>query len=148
MVDYSDIRQARLRLHRAPRATIFISSPYSAETVEDRERNVKTAMVAADILFQLGYEPFCPLLFHYHDLHFPRTWNDWMTTCLTWLEKCDAVYRLPGESRGADIEVERAVELGIPVIRDLHASTLFALEAKLQGLDPDEFEVIPSPTWI
>ncbi|GAG05287.1 unnamed protein product, partial [marine sediment metagenome] len=32
-----------------------------------------------------------------------------------WLEVCDCVLRLPGESAGADLEVERAKELGIPV---------------------------------
>src|SRR5437868_6760961 len=31
------------------------------------------------------------------------------------LECCDAVLRIPGESRGADMEVARARELGLPV---------------------------------
>ncbi len=31
------------------------------------------------------------------------------------LERCDAVLRIPGESRGADLDVARARELGIPV---------------------------------
>ena len=31
------------------------------------------------------------------------------------LERCDAVLRLPGESRGADLDVARARELGLPV---------------------------------
>jgi hypothetical protein len=28
------------------------------------------------------------------------------------LEKCDAVFRIPGESRGADLEMEKAREMG------------------------------------
>ena len=35
------------------------------------------------------------------------------------LEKCDAVLRIPGESRGADIEMEKAKELGKLIFRSL-----------------------------
>ena len=33
------------------------------------------------------------------------------------LERCDAVLRIPGESRGADLDVARALQLGVPVYR-------------------------------
>lgn len=32
------------------------------------------------------------------------------------IERCDAVLRLPGESRGADMDVARARALGLPVV--------------------------------
>ena len=32
------------------------------------------------------------------------------------LERCDALLRLPGASRGADMDVERARALGLPVV--------------------------------
>jgi len=35
------------------------------------------------------------------------------------LECCDAVLRISGESRGADLDVARAEQLGLPVYRDL-----------------------------
>jgi hypothetical protein len=35
------------------------------------------------------------------------------------LECCDAVLRIPGESRGADMDVARASQLGLPVYREL-----------------------------
>ncbi|HET9330235.1 MAG TPA: hypothetical protein VFO23_06895 [Steroidobacteraceae bacterium] len=35
------------------------------------------------------------------------------------LERCDAVLRLPGRSNGADQDVRRALELGLPVYRRL-----------------------------
>ena len=35
------------------------------------------------------------------------------------LERCDAVFRIPGDSRGADQDVARAIRLGLPVFRDL-----------------------------
>jgi hypothetical protein len=35
------------------------------------------------------------------------------------LECCDAVLRIPGASRGADLDVARARELGLPVFTDI-----------------------------
>ena len=35
------------------------------------------------------------------------------------LERCDAILRIPGESRGADLDVQRARELGLRVFSDL-----------------------------
>ncbi len=35
------------------------------------------------------------------------------------IERCDAVLRLPGASRGADMDVARARELGLAVVRDV-----------------------------
>ena len=36
------------------------------------------------------------------------------------LEKCDAVLRIPGDSRGADIEVEKARQMGKIIFTELH----------------------------
>lgn len=35
------------------------------------------------------------------------------------LERCDAILRIAGESRGADLDVERARRLGLPVYHDV-----------------------------
>jgi hypothetical protein len=35
------------------------------------------------------------------------------------LECCDAVLRIPGESRGADLDVAHALELGLPVYKTI-----------------------------
>lgn len=35
------------------------------------------------------------------------------------LERCDAVLRIPGASKGADLDVQRARELGLPVYFDI-----------------------------
>jgi len=35
------------------------------------------------------------------------------------LTKCDAVLRIPGESRGADLECEKARDLGLTIFTDL-----------------------------
>jgi hypothetical protein len=35
------------------------------------------------------------------------------------LERCDALLRIPGDSRGADQDVARAIQLGLPIYMDL-----------------------------
>jgi hypothetical protein len=36
------------------------------------------------------------------------------------LEKCDAILRIPGESRGADLEMEKARQMGKTIFTDLN----------------------------
>lgn len=90
---------------------VFISSGYSG----DVDGNVRRQMDAANVLMNLGYIPFMPLLVHFHDQVHKREYSDWLKWCMAWIEDCDCVLRLPGESSGADAEVARAKELGIPV---------------------------------
>jgi 4-hydroxy-3-methylbut-2-en-1-yl diphosphate synthase IspG/GcpE len=46
---------------------------------------------------------------------FPQGYDTWLTLDIEWLSVCDCLLRLPGESKGADIEVEYAREHMIPV---------------------------------
>lgn len=101
------------------RKKIYIASPY---TIGDVAVNVKRQIDAANELIALGYAPYTPLLSHFHHLIHPNHYDTWMDVGLTWLVQCDAVLRLPGESKGADIEESKAYECGIPVyynVRDL-----------------------------
>lgn len=91
---------------------IYVSGPY---TNGDQAANVRAAIEAANVLLDAGYIPYCPHLSHFHHMLFPHDYETWMQLDLAWLEKCDAVVRLPGHSPGADREVARAHELGIPV---------------------------------
>lgn len=47
--------------------------------------------------------------------------GDWYGCDLEIVRRCDAVYRLPGESTGADLEVAEAEKAGIPVFTDMAA---------------------------
>jgi hypothetical protein len=49
------------------------------------------------------------------------------------MERCDAVLRIPGESRGADLDVARALQLGIPVYR---AASELPLRTNISGTPP------------
>lgn len=91
---------------------IYIASPYS---IGDVGKNVRTQIEAANKLMDMGHNPFVPLLAHFQHVVLPRTYEDWLRHDLVWLPCCDCVLRLPGESNGADIEVQKAKELGIKV---------------------------------
>lgn len=97
---------------------IFISGPYS---LGDVAVNVKNAMDVANKLISYGFAPFCPHLTHFLHLNRPQTYNTWLEIDLAFLEICEGVLRIPGESSGADKEVIRAKELGIPVFLDVES---------------------------
>jgi hypothetical protein len=91
---------------------IYIASPY---TKGDVAVNVRRNIEAADQVRAMGFIPFAPLLTHFWHLLIPHEFEFWCEYDLAWLERCDAIVRLSGESSGADKEVARARELGLPV---------------------------------
>ena len=114
--------------------TIYISGPISnggrlPEAVQFA--NARVAMATADELFKLEMAPCVPHLFLYMNEFYPQTWQTYVDAGLSLLSGCDAVLRLPGESRGADIECLRAVDLRIPVY-----TSMAALKTALVDTDP------------
>lgn len=91
---------------------VYIAGPYSGGDVE---ANVKTAIEAGNKIALAGMYPFIPHLYHYWHQHLQQDYEFWMDQCFAFLEKCDVLVRLPGVSPGADREVQRAREQGIPV---------------------------------
>lgn len=96
---------------------IYIACPYS---IGNAELNVHRCIMAAEVLSSHGHIPFAPLLFHYWEEKFPHPYDFWIKQSMAWLERCDAVIRLPGESKGADAEVLRAIEIGLPVYNSMY----------------------------
>ena len=91
---------------------VYIAAPY---TKGDIGQNVKNVIDCADQLCQLGYTPYIPHLTHFWHIVSPKPVSFWYQYDLIWLDFCDALLRLPGESSGADKEVEYAKEHCIPV---------------------------------
>lgn len=108
----ADVARAHGTAPPQRRPKIYVAGPYSKP---DPEANTLRAMAVWDELWGAGYAPFCPHWSHFQHQRFPRSYEDWMAADQVWLDVCDAVLRLPGESAGADREVERASGLGIPV---------------------------------
>jgi len=97
-----------------PRAkmVVYIASPY---TVGDVAMNVRRQIETANQLVEIGCLPYVPLLSHFWHLILPHSYEFWTEMDMDWLEVCDCILRLPGESKGADAEAKRMRELGKPV---------------------------------
>lgn len=107
-----------------PRTKAYISGPISNGdkcTPEEVVDNVELAMDAAMLLMRAGLSPICPQLSHFWNIHMINKGqeflsDDFLLLDLSILTHCDILLRLPGDSRGADVEVEYAVAtLEIPV---------------------------------
>ena len=95
---------------------VYIAGPY---TLGDVAHNVASAIDAADDLVNYGFAPYVPHLTHFWHMMHPRKWEEWMALDNEWLRACDTVLRLPGKSKGADIECAAAREMGLPVYDNL-----------------------------
>lgn len=91
---------------------IYISSPY---TIGDVCENVRAACMAGDEILGKGHTPFIPHLTHLWHIISPKPYNIWLELDMNLMSMCDAVLRLPGESRGADLEIKQAREWCMPV---------------------------------
>lgn len=97
---------------------VYVAGPY---TLGDPVLNVRRAVQAANELFDAGHAPYVPHLTHLWHTISPRPFDDWMRLDLDWLPVCDAVVRLPGNSRGADMETSAARDYNIPVFDSVAA---------------------------
>ncbi len=84
-----------------PVPNVYISGPYSSDPVD----GVRNAVAAADEVLKHGGLPFVPHLTHLWHLISPKPWEEWIAMDLLWVRQCHILVRLPGESKGADLEV-------------------------------------------
>jgi len=95
---------------------VYIASPY---TIGDVAVNVKKQLDTANILIDHGFAPFVPLYSHFQHMAHPQPYEKWTELDNVWLLQCQAVLRLPGESKGADAEVALATQNNIPIFYDI-----------------------------
>ena len=95
---------------------VYVAGPY---TKSDVVINVRKALSAGEVLAQEGFVPFVPHLTHFWHLVHPHDVEFWYQYDMHWLECCDCLLRLPGDSTGADAEVKQMAELGKPVFWDI-----------------------------
>lgn len=101
---------------------VYIAGPISGGNAY---MNCIAGIQVAEKLRLLGYIPFCPhLSYWWHQVTGCKTTHkEWLSYDLRWLELCDVVLRIPGESTGADMEVQYAKELGMPVLYSIDELT-------------------------
>ena len=91
---------------------VYVAGPY---THGDTVNNIQAALTTAEHLAFMGFTPFVPHLTGFWHFLYPHEYEFWMKYDAEWLLACDAVLRIPGDSAGADREVEMAKSANIPV---------------------------------
>lgn len=87
------------------------------------EKGVHDACKMADRLYANGFIPFIPQLSILWSLVTPFGSDDEIYAArlpydFAWIDKCDALIRLPGQSHGADAECEHCGVIGKPVFTE------------------------------
>lgn len=98
------------------RPLVGIASPY---TTPDPITNIRLGARFATALWTCSNGDLVPVLPNANlvwDMIAPLPYEAWLAITMAVIVRCDAIVRLPGESSGADLEVERAESLGIPVL--------------------------------
>jgi len=95
---------------------IYVAGPYSNG---DKAKNVERAIDMAELLSKKGWCPYIPHLTHFWDLLYLHPYEFWLAQDNEWLVYCDALYRMEGESTGADKEVTYAKAIGMPIYYSL-----------------------------
>lgn len=98
------------------RPLIYISGPIT-KGQPSRMHNVAVATQAFHYLLKRGVYAFVPQWAALVDYCLEDCrYDEWMELDFAVIERCDVLVRLPGESKGADLEVEFATKLGIPTV--------------------------------
>jgi nucleoside 2-deoxyribosyltransferase len=92
---------------------IYLAGPL---TTGDVAENIHDALYVGDTIAAAGFNVFIPHLNHFWALQYPNTAEYWLSYDFSWLKMCDVVVRIPGDSVGADLEVDFAKKNKIPVI--------------------------------
>lgn len=79
--------------------------------------HVRKAIEVGDELYKLGYIPFIPHVNFLWEIMYEKDADEWLAWDKEWLLSCDVLFRIPGQSEGADMEERWATENGIPVCR-------------------------------
>lgn len=100
---------------------VYVAGAYSADNVLDIMDNMRRGMRVSTEVLLAGFAPFCPWL----DYHFQLmlrdeerlTVADYYAYSIAWLKVSDMMLVLPNSehSRGTQVEIGIAKEMGIPV---------------------------------
>jgi nucleoside 2-deoxyribosyltransferase len=94
---------------------VYIAGPY---TNPDPVFNTHEAIKWGETIENFGVDVVVPHLSLLWHIVSPAPVEKWYARDLAVLAKCDALFRFPGASSGADAEVVFAAERGIPVFLD------------------------------
>ena len=95
---------------------IYIAGPIGKV---NRLPNCINAIKVADQVMAMGLCPWVPHLDYWWNEISPKSYEEWLAWDFKWIEVCDAILRIPGESPGADREIDYAKKCGKPIFYSL-----------------------------
>lgn len=104
-------------MSRQTKPLVYISGPYTIGVTDGHVR--KACMVWESLRDEGLCTPVCPHWSFLQAVIWPLSHEQWIEYDLEILARCDAVLRLPGESKGAELECQYAQQNGIPVFLTL-----------------------------
>lgn len=119
------------------RLRVYVAGPISKGDVFE---NVAKGMKWGKKMLRDGLAPYIPHLDAFMLMTDEVSWNAFLEWDAEWVAQAEALFRVAGESKGADLEVELANSLGIPVffedgiIADYNDLLLYAELKQLTGV--------------
>lgn len=111
------------------RLRVYVAGPISSDVFEGVQRGITWGRR----MFLDGLAPFVPHFDAYW--HLPDgQWNAYLEFDLEYVSVVDAIFRLDGESKGADLECSVAASLGIPVFTEAKYDALLQYASDLELL--------------
>ena len=116
------------------RLRVYVAGPISSDVFE----GVYRGFAMGKRMFLDGLAPFIPHADAYWflggEVPGDQLWKSYLEYDLEYVSVCDAVFRLEGPSKGADLEVEVAKSLGIPVFYEASDKLPGAFDTCYQAL--------------
>jgi hypothetical protein len=111
-----EVRKASTR-----RLRVYIAGPITNGGKGYDMKSIHEATKVHLRLIELGFVSHCPQLTVFCDFMAPNRipYGVWLDLDQCYIDDCDVILRLPGESRGADRECQYAESIGIPVLDGL-----------------------------
>ncbi|MFA6281240.1 MAG: DUF4406 domain-containing protein [Candidatus Omnitrophota bacterium] len=97
---------------------VYVAGAYSSDNVIGVLNNIRKGTQASVDVFLAGFAPFCPWLDYQFQFYTDQLKvSDYYSYSMAWLDASDAVLVTPDyeNSKGTIAEIERAMELHIPV---------------------------------
>jgi hypothetical protein len=94
---------------------VYIAGPYTSDPVG----NTRRAVEAAEKWVSSGFDAFIPHLSMLWDFYHEHEPDFWYELDLNILSRCDMLYRMKGDSIGADREVKFAEDNNITIVYEI-----------------------------
>lgn len=102
--------------HRSP--MVYVAGPITGVDHGTEAANVARGCLVGATMLDAGITAIVPHLTWYWDAAHRQPYERWIEYALEVVARCDHVFRMIGDSRGADLECDWARSEGIPIFHE------------------------------